>query len=829
MTLSTNELLNLEMKREEEFFSKGHQRFNERLESNHRPSTQNNPQSLITKALPRVAAGIRAALVGETDKATGRPSIWLDDIKDLDADILAYIGLNACMDSTVSHGKKTSLLAKIGHRVELEAWAQGLKKHDKTLFSRLTKYVEKEHAGLKQREIAARSIAAKSQYCVKEWAQDRRIKVASPILSAVLEHSGIFETWEKFNRNGTDKRIGLTFAASNTLANMDYEASWQEPMLAPMIVEPKPWTAFDTGCYLDDATAAQVPLVRSASKAQRNAVKHQLAKGIPPYVEAINAIQATPLKINTYVLEAVERCWQNAEVFGKFPRATQIEFPKKPKVFSDLTSEEQQLYVQEVKEVREKNRELNAARMLMLQDLGTARELAQFEQFWLPFNFDFRGRVYPVPHFSYHRDDHIKALFTLKRGKPMDDDAAFWLAVHLANVGDFGKISKQSLEARAAWVEDNKHQLYDVGRDSEGTFAYWSKADKPFQFLAACHEFANYMDYGSDYVCSLPPQLDGTNSGVQHYSAASLDADDGTLVNLVPGENPQDVYKSVADVVNTKLAEDESCVAKAWKAFDVGRSTVKRNVMTYGYSSGKYGFADQLMDDIMKPLAVQVLRGERQSHPFGNDKKQWREHAKYLANLNYESVCEVISSAAQGMTFFQKVAGALAHEGKALRFDNPVGFPVIQQYSQWDVKKVKIFLYDRVTDAPKREQVSVRVRASSRVDKKKAKAAVSPNIIHSMDSAHLLLTVLTAKENGVEDFFLIHDSFGTVPADTDTMYHSVRHSFVELYQDYCLYEDLKTQAGKQLSYDGLAKLDAQIPDKGNLNLKDVLESEYCFS
>ncbi len=829
MTLSTNELLDLEVRREEEFFSKGHQRFNERLESNHRPSTQNNPQSLITGALPKVACGIRAAIASEIDKATGRPSIWLDDLKDLDADILAYIGLNACMDSTVSHGKKTSLLVKIGHRVELEAWAQGLKKHDKTLFGRLTKYVEKEHAGLKQREIAARSIAAKSQYSVQEWSQDRRTKVASPILSAVLEHSGIFETWEKFNRNGTDKRIGLTFAASNTLANMDYEASWQEPMLAPMIVAPKPWTAFDTGCYLDEATAAQVPLVRSASKAQRKAVKHQLAKGIPPYVEAINAIQATPLKINTYVLEAVERCWQNAEVFGKFPRATQIEFPPKPEVFSDLTSKQQQAYVKTVKEVREKNREINAARLLMLQDLGTAKELAQFEQFWLPFNFDFRGRVYPVPHFSYHRDDHIKALFTLKRGKPMDDDAAFWLAVHLANVGDFGKISKQSLEARAAGVEANKHQLYDVGRDSESTFAFWSQADKPFQFLAACHEFANYMDYGSDYVCSLPPQLDGTNSGVQHYSAASLDADDGTLVNLVPGEKPQDVYKSVADVVNSKLAGDDSPIAEAWKSFGVDRSIVKRNVMTYGYSSGQYGFADQLMQDVMSPLADKVLHGLEQSHPFGVDKKQHREHAKYLAKLNYEAVCEVITSAAQGMAFFQKVAGALAHEGKALRFDNPVGFPVIQQYSKWDVKKVKIYLYDRVTDAPKREQVSVRVRASTRVDKKKAKAAVSPNIIHSMDSAHLLLTVLTAKANGVEDFFLIHDSFGTVPADTDTMYHSVRHSFVELYQDYCLFTDLKTQVGKQLSYDGLEKLDAEIPGKGNLNLQEVLEAEYCFS
>ena len=829
MQQTTNELALQEIDREKEFFVKGRERYLGRLETNHRPSTQNNPQSLITQALPKVAAGIRSAIAAESERVMGRPSIWLNDLKDLDADILAYIGLNACMDSTVSHGKKTSLLAKIGHRVELEVWAQGLKKHDKTLFSRLTKYVEGQHPGLKQRETAARSIAAKSQYCVKDWEQQRRVKVASPILSAVLEHSGIFETWEKFNRNGTDKRIGLTFAASDALANMDYEASWQEPMLAPMIVAPKPWTAFNTGCYLDEATAAQVPLVRSASKEQRNAVKHQLAKGIPLYVEALNAIQATPLKINKYVLDAVEKCWAESRVFKKFPRATAIGYPIRPEDFKSLTTEEQQRYVLNVKEIREKNREIDGAKLLMQQDLGTAREMASFDQFWLPFNFDFRGRVYPVPHFSYHRDDHIKAMFTLARGKPMDDDGAFWLAVHLANVGDFGKISKQSLEARAAWVEDNREKLYDVGRDSVGTFSYWSTADKPFQFLAACHELANYMDHGPGYICSLPPALDGTNSGVQHYSAASLDDKDGTLVNLVPGELPQDVYRSVADVVNSKLDQDDCDIAQAWKDFAVGRGTVKRNVMTYGYSSGQYGFADQLMDDIMRPLADKVLRGEEASHPFGPDKKSHREHAKFLAKLNYQAVCEVISSAAQGMAFFQKIAGALAHEGKALRFDNPVGFPVIQQYTQWDVKKVKIFLYDRVTEAPKREQISVRVRATSRVDKKKAKAAVSPNIIHSMDSSHLLLTVLTAKDAGVQDFFLIHDSFGSTPSDTDIMYHSVRQAFVELYSDYCLYDDLKNQAGKQLSYAGLEKLDAVTPEKGNLNLNAILESEYCFS
>jgi DNA-directed RNA polymerase, mitochondrial len=826
---AVDSLASMEIAREQRAFSDGRERYLNRLEKNNRPSTQNNPHTLITKALPLVSQAIKSLISTEAERSAGRRPKWFKDLVGLDPDILAYIGLNACMDTVVISGQSTCVLTKIGHRIELESWSEGLLSFDKKLHKNLANYVTREHAGSRAREKAAKAIASKSQYSKPEWQQDRRVEAAGPVRNCVLQYSGIFEEWTQYNAKGTVKRIGLTEVASQTLADMDFESSWQEPMLAPMIVEPKPWTAFNTGCYYDKATAAQVPLVRAASKVQRKAITHQLEKSCPDYLEAINAIQATPLTINKYVLEAVEWTWQESKVLGKFPRKDAIPFPERVENFEQLDKKDQQQYVSSVKEVRLKNREIDGARALMMQDLGTAKDLSEFDEFWLPFNFDFRGRVYPVPHFSYHRDDHVKAMFLLKNGKPVDDTAAFWMAVHLANVGDFDRVSKKSLEERAQWCEDNSEMIYQVGRDFKGTFDYWSQADKPYQFIAACHEFANYMDYGSDYVSGLPPALDGTNSGIQHYAAASLDEDDGKLVNLVPSDAPQDVYKSVADMVNTKLAKDDSPEAAAWSKHNVTRSTVKRNVMTYGYSSGKYGFADQLMEDVMRPLTDKVLRGELGKHPFGEDKATRRAHSKVLAHLNYESVCEVISSAAAGMAFFQKVAGALAHEGKALRFTNPVGFPVIQQYTYYDVKKVKLYLYDRTVDALKRSQVSVRVKESKRVDKKKAKAAVSPNIIHSMDSSHLLLTVLTAKQNGVNDFFLIHDSFATTAADTDIMYQAIRASFVELYSDYCLYDDLLNQASKQLSYEGLSKLDVTIPKKGSLDLSSILDSEYCFS
>lgn len=825
-----SDLLKEEIAREQEMFREGRERYLSRLENNNKPSTQNNPHRLITDALPNVSEAIRNTIESEDRKGDGRKYSWYKDIKSVDTDLLAYLGLNSCMDAVAAGSSLTSAITKVGQRIELESWAAGLKEHDVNLSRRIESKVTKDHSSDRYRIKAARIIASKAGYERTKWTEERRVKVATPVINAILEFSGVFDIWEQKKPKNTIRRIGLTEEASKRLADMDFDSSWQEPMLAPMIIEPKPWTSFDSGCYYDDVTAAQVPLVRGATHSQRKAVQHQFKDNgeVPDYVEAINAIQSTPLVINHYVLDAVNWAWDEAKVFSKFPRKEKIEHLKRPGEWESLSTYDKKGWTLKAREVRTKNREIDGARALMLQDLSTANELANFEQFWLPWNFDFRGRVYPVPHFSYHRDDHVKAMFNMKNTKKMDDSAAFWLAVHIANVGDFDKISKQSLDARAAWVEDNKDKIYDVGRDAKATFDYWSTADKPFQFLAACHEFANYMDYGNDYESALAPCLDGTNSGVQHYAAASLNEGDGHLVNLVPSEKPQDVYNAVAQATNDKLLEDDSELSRLWLKLGVTRSTVKRNTMTYGYSSAKFGFAEQLYEDTMRPLADKVMRGELKEHPFG-DKAEQQLAARHLAGMNYESVQEVISSAAAGMSFFQSVAGALAHEGKPFRFVTPVGFPVIQKYTYWDVKKVKIYLHDREAGVLKRTQISVREKANKRIDKKKAKAAVSPNIIHSMDSAHLLLTVLTAKQNGVNDFFLIHDSFGTTPTDTDVMYEAVRASFVEIYKDYCLYEDVLKQAKQQLTYEGCNKLDIEIPPKGNLDLDQVLESEYCFS
>lgn len=825
-----------EIQREQQMFEDGNYRFKERLDKNKRSSTQKHPHSIISKALPRVSKEIKSIIKTELNKSSGRRFSWLEDIENIDTDILSFIGLNCCMDAVAMNQSFTTCITKIGMRIELESWAKGLRDKDSKLANRIESQVIKTHSSERYRVKAARIIAFKEGYVQKKWSDARKVQAGSPIINAIMEHSQVFDTWlQRGKFNNTTKKVGLTITASALLAKLEYEDSWAEPMLQPMVIPPKAWDSISTGCYYDEVTASHVPLIRknpsntSAWRSQNETVKHQLKteQELPEYIEALNMLQSTKLNINEHVVDAVTWCWENNKNLGKFPIKEYLPNLTRPDSWDDMSPYDKKGWSIDARNIREKNREIDGSRAVMAQDLKCAKDLCDYDEFYMPWNFDFRGRVYPVTHFSYHRDDHIKAMFNFKDKCRLDSESKWWLAIHIANVGDFDKISKKPLEDRVSWVEDNEELVCQVGKSFKDSFDIWSKADKPFQFLSACFEwYQSTLD--SNYESGLPISLDGTNSGVQHYSAASLNKDDGFNVNLVPTKQPQDIYQRVADLVNEKLKNaKDNPYANLWLEYGVGRSVVKRNTMTWAYSSKQYGMKQQLCEDLMKPLQKDVDRKIRTVHPFGTTQEQ-NKAASYLAKINYDVIRALIKSAESGMEFFQSIASILADEGKEVAWKTPMGFPVVQKYCQWNTKVVRPFLYDRSAHVQKRSQVSIRERDEYKVDKRKNKAAISPNVIHSMDAAHLLSTIIVGKDNGIKNFFVIHDSFATLPNQTWNLFHCVRRSFIEQYKDWCMYDDFLYQTKQLMKNPSNPKI-PDIPDKGDLILEDIMKSDYCFS
>ena len=819
---------------EQKMILKGHERYKKKAEAIKSLSLRNEAHNLIKNALPLVSEEISQMLKAEADKyntkgVNGRPFEWYNDLKDIDPDTLAYIGLNVTFDSIINLSAQTATITQIARSIELENWAKGLKDYDRDLSKRIEKQVVKDHSSQRYRIKAARIIASREGYTQERWSTSRLIKAGAPVFNAVLKVSDLFYTFDAGEgHNNTKMVVGLTEDARNAFLDMEDRASWAQPVYGPMIVPPRPWESFDTGCYYDPALAASVTLVRGATREQKAAVVHQFEKGgMPNYVTALNALQDTPLMINREVFSVLEWVMKSDVRLNNFPETATPPFPKSPKNIDEMAPELVSELRREQKEWRSKVREADANREGLKVCVDTAREMLEFDQFWLPWNFDFRGRMYPIPYFNYHRIDHVKALFMLANGKPLTEETKGWLYIHLANCGDFNKISKKSLSERIDWVEENHDMIMACATDPQGSIHIWTEADKPFQFLACCFEYRKMMEQGDDYVCHLAPAMDGTNSGVQHYAAANLSKEDGFLVNLVPDDKCQDVYQAVADVSNQILATIDSDEARKWLEYGVGRSTVKRNVMTYGYSSVERGFSDQIMEDLMRPLQRDVAHGRLDAHPFGDRYSQVR-HCALLAKVNYQAVQQVVRSVALGMEYLQGMTTAVAKESKSVRWQTPSGFPVIQSYTKWVQKKVKIYLWDRDIKKMKRSQVTYRDKDETAIDTRKMKAGIAANFVHSLDSAHMQSTILLALDNGITDFFMIHDSFATTCADTWTMYHCIREAFVDQYQDTCVFNDFGEAVRQRLSDPFKTDLPA-IPEKGELDISEIVNSEYCFS
>lgn len=823
---------------------------------------------LIRGCIPIVSEKITAWLVENDRKGKGKSHVAVSVLKRLDPDVLAFLALNSVFAGITKEHSVTAVQTNIGGQVEAELMALEVEElQGKKVAARILAVTAKQ-GSTRNRTKAFNKLSKEHLPEGHEgWVQDYKVKVAEPLINAVLMAvPDLFEVVTTYkSKHRSETVIRLTEEGVVLFSQLRESMAWMQPIHRPMVVPPRPWTSMSTGCYYEERAARTVKLVRTFNKDHQKLIRNAIADGQMDYVmQGVNAVQSTAWTINQPILDIVQWAFDEGIEGLGLPANDLLVLPAKvdKDQWEAMTLDQKKGRRIELGGIHEKNRGIVSDQAVLLRDLETAAELRAYHSFWLPHNLDFRGRVYPVPHFSHQRADHIKAMFQFANGEPLGEYGAGWLMVHLANCGDFNKVSKKTFDDRQRWVEDNEFFILSVARDPKGTVSQWKEADSPFMFLAACLEYAQWVKEGrSDlFVSSLAIALDGSNSGLQHYSAALRSADEAALVSLTPCELPADLYQTVADKVKAQMeleAAEGDEMAVRCLAIGITRNLVKRNVMTFAYSSAQFGFKQQLLDDMMKPLNDQVFLKKADSNPYAIPRLDKDGVATgqldggfsasgYLAAKVWKAVTETVTKATEGMEFFKKVASALAHEKQPLVWTTPLGLPVMHKYSIWETKEVELALYDRsmpVVDAKahdkvvedgenvgvlRRVRLNIRTKPTDRIDKLKARSAVAPNVIHSMDGSHLLLTVLNAQQEGMTDFALIHDSFGAHAGKTQRFFQIIRESFVEMYTDYCPFEETLAYAQSVLSDEGQDKL-PELPTKGGMDLSVVLDAHYAFA
>jgi DNA-directed RNA polymerase len=90
----------------------------------------------------------------------------------------------------------------------------------------------------------------------------------------------------------------------------------------------------------------------------------------------------------------------------------------------------------------------------------------------------------------------------------------------------------------------------------------------------------------------------------------------------------------------------------------------------------------------------------------------------------------------------------------------------------------------------------------------------------------MMLTVNRCHDLGIRTFQMVHDSYGTLAADMDTMFDVTRQVFRQIHEGRDVLEDLRQDVISALPV-GVEV--PPVPPKGTLDLSLVEKSAYFFS
>lgn len=526
----------------------------------------------------------------------------------------------------------------------------------------------------------------------------------------------------------------------------------------------------------------------------------------PEALAAINSVQATPWRINGFVLDTMTECWRVGIELPGLPSPDDVDIPERlpDDVWASMTDDERR----ETKKARAmaytKSAQLVSKRDALMRKLDVAQSLRAEDRIWFPHGFDFRFRMYPLPQdLNPQGDDVAKGLLMFADGLPIGPSGYRWIMIHTANT--FGQ-DKLPLDERVEWCMDHMLELTAAGMDPlENTF--WMSAEEPWCALAACQEIRLIGEYGLDHVSHLPVQVDGSCNGLQHLSALGRDPIGAAATNVAANAVRQDIYQRVADRATTLVTEDirrGNTQAAVW-AGAIDRKVVKRAVMTTPYGVTDRGIRDQLVNDGM----TRKVLGDNYGHQAAAD---------YLADVIRRAMDDTISSASAIMGYLQDTAGALAKQNVPLIWTNAAGCQIQQAYYRPGGKEIRTLIGRMRMVYEDRNQG---------LDPTKQRNGAAPNYIHSQDAAHMALTVNRARDAyGIRHWSMIHDSYGTHAARMDALSMTLRATFAEMYQ-----EDLLGRFHQeQLAVAGPMGIDLPAPPKpGDFDVNEVLASPFFFA
>lgn len=810
---------------------------------------------LLSETIPAMVKGLDAWFAKVNNGKCGKRHRAASLAKTLKSEEIAFIVSKTILSNTMYRISLTNLSVKIGEAIEDEV------RFNSILASMSPKEVQSFKMGMNKRiafQFKKRYAIQKEKHLADEgkaqlwnkWSQSDKFNVGMKMVELFALSTSLIHIVKVFVNGNIKYSVELD---TDIAKYIEYQDNYLADLMMehrPMVIPPKPWTnPFDGGYYINLKKPLQ--LVRMSAK-DCDALYSDV--DMPTVYKAVNAIQNTAWHINNRVLEVANAVcsWEHIPEALEMPTANPAEPPVRP-IEADTNKDIQREWRQAMTSYYQEDNKRKAKRILVNCILKLANDFKDDEAIYFPHNLDFRGRIYPVTLIHPQGNDFMKSMLEFSEGVELGKDGHTWLAFQGANMWG---LDKKPIEERIAWVYENSDMIISIAEKPLDNLQ-WTEADSPWEFLAFCFEWNDYLKIGESFKSKLAVAFDGSCSGLQHFSAMLRDEVGGEAVNLKPDDHVHDIYGIVAEKVKELLKKDmqegtddtieatedgssylkkgTKSLAKEWLNHGVSRSVTKRPTMTLCYGASKFGFADQILEDTVYPALAH--------NPLSFSKPS--QASRYMAGLIWDSLKGVVVKAVEAMEWLQTASGLLAKdkniEGKNLptTWITPAGFPVKQKYPKVRVKRLNtvlsgsIKIFDTTSGSTEEATEGSVLRLAfaeptDEIDSRKQKQGIAPNFVHSMDASHLMLTVCACVDKGVNAFAMIHDSYGVPAGYGSIMFTTVREVFVSTYTENDVLQDLHDHICNLLSPKMLKDL-PEVPTKGDLDLDCAKESMYAFS
>lgn len=779
-----------------------------------------------------------------------------------DTQITAYIAAKTIIDTLSVGVKYTSLALKITQKLTDEAYVSALEGVNQDWYNKLVKTQQETHqTSYTHRMATFRNMGKKAGVEYTRESITTAVGIGSALIQLFKLSTDLIQIGKEY-QSMQGKRVACTFVyptekAMDCIEDNIKKMQELSPDLMPLVVPPRPWTTpFDGGYHTEQLRKCN-PLVHTRSK-------HQIKKLMQSKFDYswINHLQDTEWRINKFILSVLEdeakkpsakSTIASPDPFRGIP--CPIELPKVrtkeswQNWFNKLSETDRKKYVT-WKEVSRRSyfqdTQRFSKRKLLGRVLSVAREYSAFDKIYFAYFLDFRGRAYSIGAVNPQGVDYSKALLEPAVAAPLGAEGYKYGQLQLS--GLYG-VDKCSIADRLTWVAEHHNDILLAANDPLGAgYNFWIEADKPWQFLSACHA---WRDIHLQIALGLPPEmvhsrmiatLDGSCNGLQHFSAMLRDEEGGALVNLIPGQVPADIYQRVADVTLTLLKRPQKAedylMAVILLKMGITRSTCKRQTMIVPYAGTLAGCKEYSTQWVKEQYSIAETSQDKSLLTAISDMgdtsidRSLKRLGNFLGKLVWEALGQVVKKSLIVMRFIQNCVAAVA----AGSGDSPVGRPVWwtnhNGFITWhEYKAMDQFIIDSKLCGRIRMQVNV---ANGCVNQSKMRSSAAPNYVHGADASHMSATIKGCYAQGIRFFACVHDSFGTHIGNAATLGRTLREAFIAQYKDNTQLKQFYLELYNQWSEIVHPRI-MEFPDwqviedaMGSLRIGDIQESTFFF-